>query len=133
MSSYTIGQAAIAAGVTRRAVRLYETRGLIDAPQRSTAGYRLYTNDDIDTLEFIRRSRGLGLSLDAIAEIMDVSQRGTPCARTRALLAERIEEIDAAIHDLQRLRSTIDKARVANVDQSTGARCAVIEHATHSN
>ena len=129
MERYTIGEAAAAAGVTRRTIRFYETRGLVHAPTRTTTGYRLYTHDDIDALTFIRRARCLGLSLDAIAEIIDISQHGTPCARTHALLAERIAEIDVAINDLQRLRTTISAARLAKVDQSSAARCAVIEHA----
>lgn len=127
---YTIGETAAAAGVTRRAVRLYESRGLLRAPARTSAGYRLYTQRDIDILSFIRRARCLGLSLEAIAEIIDISEHGAPCARTRALLAERIAEIDETINDLQRLRDTINTARGARVDQTSAARCAVIEHAT---
>ena len=70
MTSYTIGEAAKTAGVTRRAVRLYESKGLLPVPDRTGSGYRLFTDDDIAILAFIRRGRSLGLSLDAIAEIL---------------------------------------------------------------
>ncbi len=133
MTSYTIGQAAKTAGVTRRAVRLYESKGLLPVPDRTGSGYRLFTDDDIAILAFIRRGRSLGLSLDAIAEIIQISERCAPCERTDALLAQRLTEIDAAIADLHRLRETINDARRVKVDQSAGTRCAVIEQVTESN
>jgi len=134
VATFTIGKAAKAAGVTPRAVRLYESKGLVASPERTQSGYRLFTDDDIEALAFIRRGRSLGLSLDAIAEIMEISQRDAPCCdRTKALLAERLVEIDAAIADLRRLRETVATAQELDVDQATGVRCAVIEHAADPN
>ncbi len=130
MTTYTIGQAAKAAGITTRAARLYEARGLVEPAGRTPAGYRVFTDGDVEAFAFVRRARGLGLSLDAIAEISAIARSGAPCDRTRALLAERLTEIDAAIADLQRLRATITRARRASVDPSTGSRCAVIEQAS---
>ncbi|MBA3289047.1 MAG: MerR family transcriptional regulator [Acidimicrobiia bacterium] len=132
VASYTIGEAAKAA-VTPRAVRFYESRGLFDAPERTRSGYRLFTDDDVEVLAFIRRGRSLGLSLDAIAEIIQISERGAPCERTDALLAKRLTEIDAAIADLRRQRAVIDDARRIKVDHSVGSGCAVIEQAISSN
>jgi len=48
--------AAAGAGLTRKAVRVYEPKGLVRPADRSAAGYRLYTPDDIDVLAFIRRA-----------------------------------------------------------------------------
>ena len=128
---FTIGQAALAAGVTARAVRLYESRGLIAAPSRTAAGYRLFTDEDVNTLTFIRDARTLGLPLGAISEIMELAKSASPCERTCALLDERISEIDAAISDLRRLRRSITDAQRAAVATPSGAiRCAVIERAT---
>lgn len=128
---FTIGQAAQAAGVTARAVRLYESRGLIAAPSRTEAGYRLFTDEDVDTLTFIRDARTLGLPLGAISEIMELAKSASPCERTCALLDERISEIDAAIADLRRLRRSItDAQRAAAATPSGATRCAVIERAT---
>ncbi|CAN5869905.1 Cu(I)-responsive transcriptional regulator [soil metagenome] len=130
MSTYTIGDAARAAGVTPRAIRLWESRGLMPESDRTDSGYRVFTDADVEVLEFIRRGRGLGLSLDAIAEVMDIAASGEPCCdRTQSLLAQRVAEIDAAIVDLRRLRETVVVAQRAEVDQRAGARCAVIEAA----
>ena len=132
MDSYTIGQAATAAGVTARAIRLYEARGLVGA-DRTESGYRVFTHDDIETLTFIRQGRSLGLSLDAIAEIIDISNRQSPCERACDLLAQRLAEVDAAIGDLRRLRDTIRNAQRVSLDATPANRCAVIEHAGGSD
>lgn len=130
MAARTIGEAAKAAGVTTRAVRLYESRGLFPAAERTDAGYRLFSAEDVEVLAFIRRGRGLGLSLDAIAEIIRASDDGSPCCdRTQALLAQRLDEIDNAIADLQRLRARIAQAQRVKAEQRTGSRCVVIEQA----
>lgn len=130
MRTYTIGEAAQAAGVTPRAARLYESMGLVQAFGRTGSGYRVLTDDHVEALEFVRRGRSLGLSLDAIAELMEMAASGEPCCdRATALLTQRVEEIDAAIADLRRLREAIVAAQRTDVDRSTGTRCAVIEAA----
>lgn len=133
MTTYTIGQAASAAGVTARAIRLYEARGLVGSAERTHSGYRLFTDDDISTLAFIRQGRSLGLSLDAIAEIIEISNRQSPCERTYVLLAQRLAEVDTAIADLQRLRTTIHNAQQRSLAGTNAIRCGVIEHAAKSN
>ena len=134
MTIRTIGEAAKAAGVTARAVRLYESKGLLATPNRTTSGYRLFTDDDVEALKFIRQGRSLGLSLDAIADVITLSTSGVPCCeRTRALLAQRVTEIDAAIVDLQRLRDTIARALLTDADPSAGRRCVIIERSTDSD
>lgn len=127
MRSYTIGEAARAAGVTPRAVRLYESKGLVTEAGRTVSGYRVFTDEDVEVLAFVRRGRTLGLSLDAIAEIIAISESGAPCERTRALLTQRVAEIDATITDLQRLRESIVRAQTATCGEGDAARCVVIE------
>ncbi len=130
MARHTIGEAAKAAGVTPRAVRLYESRGLISSPDRTRSGYRLFTDSEIEVLTFIRRGRNLGLSLAAIGELITISDDGAPCCeRARALLDQRISEIDTAIADLLSLRATIARAQQVTEDQAAGTRCVLIESA----
>ncbi len=126
---FTIGDAANKAGVTTRAVRLYEAKGLLAPAERTESGYRLFTDDDVETLSFIRRGRRLGLSLEAIAEVLALSRTGAPCDRTRTLLNERVNEIDDTISDLQQLRATIVAAQQADCSQAGATRCAMIESA----
>ncbi|MEU0679925.1 heavy metal-responsive transcriptional regulator [Streptomyces albogriseolus] len=129
----TIGQAAQAAGVTRKAVRIYEAKGLLPAAERSQAGYRLYTPDDVELLTFIRRARALGLRLEDVGEVLRIRRGGIPpCDAVRNLLDARIAEIDATITDLLALRQTLTETRRAADDRTCGepaAVCSIIEDA----
>src|SRR2546423_3276795 len=67
----------------------------------------------------------LGLSLDGIAEIINLAEREVPCERTGTMLDRRVDEIDQAIDDLRRLRARITDAR--NRPAHTSGRCSMIE------
>jgi MerR family transcriptional regulator, copper efflux regulator len=82
----TIGQAARAAGVTRKAVRVYEAKGLLPAADRTIAGYRLYHEGDVELLPFIRRARTLGLHLDDIRRVLAIRQRAANCCTDERLV-----------------------------------------------
>ena len=127
--SYSIGEVASAAGVTARAVRLYESKGLLPPAERSRAGYRVFGDAHVEILAFIRQARGLGLSLEAISEILRLAESEVPCGRTNALLDQRLDEIDRAIADLTHLRAKITAAKQAPA-RTDAVRCRVIEHAT---
>lgn len=104
----TIGQAAKAAGVTHKAVRVYEAKGLLSAAERTAAGYRLYDQHDVELLTFIRRARTLGLRLNDIRDVLAIRDGGTPpCSTVRNLLDDRIAEIDATVAELLALRKTL--------------------------
>lgn len=128
----TIGRAAAATGLSPKAVRLYEARGLLAAPTRTAAGYRLYTNTDIGRLRFIAAARQLGLHVDQVAEILKAARDGQrPCSTTHQLLDRRIGEIDHVIAELTTLRATLTAARQtpATNTNSDATICPVVEHA----
>lgn len=129
----TVGKLARAGGVSAKAVRLYEARGLLPPAERTAAGYHLFDERAIETVRFIRQARALGLSLDAAAEILATSQNGaSPCARTDELLARRITEIDHTLRELRELRRTLIAARGGPHRQilRDGAVCPIIDNAT---
>jgi DNA-binding transcriptional MerR regulator len=106
--AFTIGEAARRAGLTPKAIRLYEARGLLPAARRSPAGYRRYTGHDLRLLEFIRRAREVGLGLREIGAIIGLRRAGTPpSAEVMALLRGRLAAIDRQIGDLGLLRATL--------------------------
>lgn len=128
----TMGQAAKAAGVTRKAVRVYEARGLLPAAERTEAGYRLYDERDVELLTFIRRARTLGLHLDDIRDVLAIRDGGTlPCATVRDLLDARITELDATVAELLALRRTLVETRKRADDRTDGQHvtvCGIIEN-----
>lgn len=107
-ATMTIGAAASAVGLTRKAVRLYEARGLLPAATRTQSGYRTYSEADLSRLRLIAAARNLGLHLDQIADILAAAHEGQrPCATTRHLLDQRIGEIDRVVTELTSLRATL--------------------------
>lgn len=128
-ATMTIGQAATAAGLSTKAVRVYERRGLVSAPARSAAGYRLFTDTDVSRLRFIASARVLGLHLDQVADVLRAAESGRPpCATTRHVLGERIGEIDAVVAELTALRARVAAARDgATPERASDTICPVIE------
>jgi len=61
--AFTIGQAAARAGVTPKAIRFYESAGVLPPAARSPGGYRLYSDEAAEVLAFIKQAAGLGLTL----------------------------------------------------------------------
>ncbi|MGW8437849.1 MerR family transcriptional regulator [Nocardiopsis sp. NPDC055879] len=130
----TVGAAAKAAGVSAKAVRLWESKGLLPSAERTGAGYRLFTDADVEVLCFIRQAKTLGLSLAEIKDVLDLRRRGdVPCARVTGLLDAHIADIDRTLADLRQLRSTLTSARRTaheNHCQGTDAAiCQIIETA----
>jgi DNA-binding transcriptional MerR regulator len=108
MSRLTVSKLAERAGTSADTVRYYERIGLLPEADRSPSGYRLYEEEAVDRLQFIKRAQRFGLRLDAIAELLDVRERGQcPCGHTRRLLEERVAELDEEMSSLARLRNDI--------------------------
>src|SRR5690606_857519 len=88
-----IGEASQASGVSAKMIRYYESTGLIDPARRTESGYRQYSEDDIQTLRFIRRSRDLGFSLERIKTLIGLWQdRSRHSADVKALANQYIAE-----------------------------------------
>lgn len=110
-----IGQVAKRTGLDVRLIRHYEKVGLIPAPRRSdagyaSAGYRLFTEDHVQRLEFIALGRLLDLSLREIGDLLSCVDEGCCTSaqpRVRTLLKEQLEEMDRRIAMLQELRQRL--------------------------
>ena len=76
-----IGELASAAGVSADTVRYYERRNLLPRPGRTGAGYRVYSDQDVDRLQFIARAQSLGLSLHEIKALLPERRKGLPECR----------------------------------------------------
>lgn len=128
----TIGETARATGLTPKAIRLYERRGLIGPAKRTAAGYRLYGPDDVTALVFIGQAKAVGLRLDEIGQILDLQRCGRPrCETVLGLLDQRIADIDRTIADLHAMRRSMDAMRSRAAEPSVGPAtiCRLIETA----
>ena len=106
----TVSRLADAAGVRADTVRYYERKGLLPAPHRTPSGYRVYDEQALRRLRFIRGSQRLGLRLRDIRGLLEVIDRGLcPCGHASALLDERLEEIDRQLEELTALRAELTR------------------------
>jgi MerR family transcriptional regulator, repressor of the yfmOP operon len=114
-ASYRIGELAAKVGMTERTIRYYEELGLLDSVKRLDGGTRVYTDDDVRRLKFIRKLKVLGLSLQEMHELegMYETERSnrTVLPRLIELLDAHLETVDARIAELHALRDEIRSYR----------------------
>jgi MerR family copper efflux transcriptional regulator len=88
---YNVGEAARMSNVSAKMVRHYESLGLLPTVSRTDAGYRQYTDKEVHTLRFIRRSRDLGFSMAEISELLALWQnRRRPSSSVKRIASEHV-------------------------------------------
>lgn len=103
-----IGDAAKASGVSAKMIRHYESVGLLPPASRSDAGYRQYSEKDVRTLLFIRRSRDLGFSIEEIRSLASLWQNRTRSSReVKALARQHLEYLDRKLEELQSMKNAL--------------------------
>ncbi len=107
-----IGEVATSSGITVGAVRYYERMGLLSHDARTSGGFRTYSADIIERLSFIRQAQSLGLRLRDIRELLGArGHRGRQnCERVRALLEQRLADVEAQMSELETFRRTLRTA-----------------------
>jgi Hg(II)-responsive transcriptional regulator len=128
MEQLTIGKLARQVGLGVETLRYYERRGLVEPQRRTAAGYRLYRSDALRRLRFIRRAQALGFSLDEVAGLLSLSDRpGESAAEVKRLARAKIDDIDARISDLERMKSALEglEARCPG-HAGTTAECPIL-------
>jgi DNA-binding transcriptional MerR regulator len=123
-----IGELARRAGVTPKAIRFYETKGILPPANRGANRYRLYGDDAVEMLRFIRQATGLGLTLAEIRDIISIRQGGRPpCTHVHHLLHDKAAELDRKLEDLLEVRRRIRKS-LAAWKRRPGMSAAVCPH-----
>jgi Hg(II)-responsive transcriptional regulator len=113
MERITIGELARQTRVSRETVRYYERCRLLPRPSRSVSGYRVFADDAVQRLRFIRQAQELGFSLGEIRELLALRIRAVDtCERVRERAQAKIADIDRRIKALQRMRLVL--ARLVN-------------------
>ncbi len=127
MNKLTVGKAAEQAGVNVETLRYYERRGLMPTPQRSLSNYRLYDEEAVKRLKFIKRAQEIGFTLAEIDELLAL--RATPdakCSEVRARAQEKIGDIDEKLRVLNSMRKVLQKLVVDCSGKGGVDKCPIL-------
>lgn len=105
-----IGEVSRLANIGIEALRFYEKSGLLDQPARTDSGYRLYGEDVLERITFIKKAQVLGFTLDEIRQLIAHKRAGeSPCAEVRDVVKNRLEDLNRKIEEMLRYRDDLKK------------------------
>lgn len=123
----TIGKLGQAAGVKVPTIRYYEQIGLLPEPDRSSGNQRLYPRSSLDRLAFVRHARELGFPLEAIRDLLSLSDKpDQSCAAADAIAKAQLLEVRARITRLKALEVELERM-IGQCACGTISDCRVIE------
>ena len=137
-SNMKIGELAKRTGFSTKAIRYYELLRLLPEPDRTESGYRMYSQKDVERLEFIEKAKRLGFSLDDIRDILILNeQQEQPCVHVLALLDQKLKQVDDVLRDLKAFRKELARLRKESAEQlerlpADAAICGIVERGVHA-
>jgi len=106
---YTIGKVATLAGISADTLRYYEKEGLITPASKTAAGYRLYTDESLRRIRFIKHAQSCGFTLSDIQELLTLKQTDNACCEdVRSLAIEKKLRIEHKLKLLQSMSRALD-------------------------
>ncbi|MDX2019041.1 MAG: MerR family DNA-binding protein [Deltaproteobacteria bacterium] len=124
----TIGELARAAGVGVETVRFYERRRLLAVPPRRRSGYRLYPEDAVARVRFIRSAKDLGFTLSEIAELLELRVTpGRTCADVRTLARAKIAAVEAKLAELAQIKGALETLVKSCQGRGPSADCPLLD------
>lgn len=124
----TRGEVADRAGVNRETVRYYEQRGLIPEPPRTDGDYRVYTNDYVRRIQFIKHAQGVGFTLREIAELLSLrAQPDGSCEEVLQYTEEKIAELETKMEQLQSMKRALENLAAMCPSGLPVTACPILE------
>lgn len=139
-AAFQIGELAKRSELSIDAIRFYERRKLLPTPIRTTGHFRLYTENDLERLRFIRQMQTLGFSLKEITGLAQLrSDKDHACEPVREFLRTKLAEVAVKIRELQQVQAEL-RADLRKCNQALKHRrgkkacvCPVLEGAEASH
>ena len=129
--NYRISQLADKCSVNKETIRYYERKNLLQEPRRTEAGYRIYSDDDVKRIRFIKRIQELGFSLSEIYKLLGVVDKDEArCQDMFEFVTKKQEEVQRQIEDLKRIESMLDDLKKRCPDEKQLHSCPIIETLT---
>jgi DNA-binding transcriptional MerR regulator len=127
MGTMTIGKAAKEAGLSIDTVRFWEREGLLDRVHRTASGYRMYSDEDVDRLRFIRRAKALGFNLPDIGELLQLAAGSGRRTDIRQLAQRRLADLERKLDELGAIRDALAALVKRCSGQGPVRGCPIIE------
>lgn len=125
---YTISQLAKAAEIPTTTVRYYERIGLVEPEDRSYGNYRLYSDESLRKVKFIRAAQAIGFTLEDVKALLSDDAGGTPkCGNVQGLIEDRLADIEERLKDLRHVRRVLRSALEKCKRQKKSDCCHVVE------
>jgi len=105
-----IGKAAMLAGVSVDTIRFYQKVGLLEGTNRTEGGYRLFDEDQVHDLRFVRHAQELGFSLAEVKELLSLRQKPHACLEVQSMLTGKLSDVRNKIRNLARLEAELQGA-----------------------
>ena len=130
MKHFTIGKLAAHTGVGVETIRYYERSGFLPAPDRLSSGYRVYGEDTVNKVRFIREAQTLGFSLSEISELLALTDNPeADCAQVNDRAQTKLQEIEEKIQRLQLMQASLERlAKYCPADEQPLSECSIIGH-----
>jgi DNA-binding transcriptional MerR regulator len=126
----TIGKLGEVTDTNIETIRYYERAGVLPRAERSAAGYRRYTSDDVRRLRFIRRGRDLGFSLDQVRELAGLADDPRrSCAEIDRIAGVHLEDVEKKIARLTALKRELRRLLV-QCEQGEVSHCLIVDALT---
>ncbi len=125
----TVGRTARLANVGIPTMRFYERAGLLPKATRTAANYRLYPDETVTRIRFIRRAQELGFTLKEIKELLElrVSLKKS-CSDVRHLAGEKVADIEARVRSLQKMRKALSRLAEQCDAQRGTSGCPLLDY-----
>ena len=122
-----IGELAHACDCSVETIRYYESVGLLSVPRRAANGYRISSDEHRKWLQFVRRSRDLGLSQDEVRLLIKIARdESAACDDVYALLSSHVQQVNRRIRELEQLENSLTRLR-ARCTGGESQKCPAID------
>lgn len=122
-----IGALSKRTGCNIETIRFYERIGIMPNPARTQGGHRVYTQDHLKRLTFVRRSRELGFTLDQVRNLLSlVDSDDYTCDEVKEMTLEHMGDVRHKIADLRKLERVLNDM-VSQCDRGAVPDCPVVD------
>lgn len=122
-----IGELAKLTGCSVQTIRFYDKEGLLESPHRSDGNFRLYDEPAVEQLNFIRRCRGLDLSLQEIRQLIELrNSPNSQCGEVNNIIDHHIDQVEERIFELDALMQQLVQLRSHCSSDRTVKQCGIL-------